>query len=142
MRPARALSTAVIPLVFPAALLGAAELLAQSAEAEIRYAEPTRLPRDEEIALARSAAPASVSAEATVYVLEEGANRWVVAAAGTNGAACYVSRTWEGSLEPHCFDPEGARTILPIHLARLELGHAGATSEEIDREIAAGIQAG
>lgn len=115
---------------------------AQSAAATIRYGEPVRLPLAEEIALARSAAPAAVSAEATVLVLEEGAQRWVVGAEGTNGATCYVSRTWPGSLEPHCFDPEGARTILPIHLRTSEMGHAGATQEEIDREIEAGVAAG
>ena len=117
-------------------------VLAQSADAPVRYGEPVRLPVAEEIALARSAAPASVSAAATVLVLEEGAKRWVVGAEGTNGATCYVSRTWAGSLEPHCFDPEGARTILPIHLRTSEMGHAGATQEEIDREIEAGIAAG
>lgn len=115
---------------------------AQSAAATIRYGEPVRLPVAEEIALARSAAPAAVSSEATVLVLEEGAKRWVVGAEGTNDAICYVSRTWAGSLEPHCFDPEGAKSILPIHLRTSEMGHAGATQEEIDREIEAGLAAG
>jgi hypothetical protein len=83
-----------------------------------------------------------VSAEATVLVLAEGAARWVVGEEGAGGATCYVSRTWPGSLEPHCFDAEGSKTILPIHLRTLEMGHAGATEEEIDREIAAGVAAG
>ena len=123
-------------------LLAPAAVRAQSAEATVRYGEPIRLPVAEEIALARSAAPAAVSAEATVLVLEEGAKRWVVGEEGTNGAICYVSRTWEGSLEPHCFDPEGAQSILPIQLRTAEMGHAGASEDEIEREIAAGVAAG
>jgi hypothetical protein len=115
---------------------------AQSGGADIRYGDPIRLPLAEEIALARSAAPAAVSAEATVLVLEEGAERWVMAEEGASGATCYVSRTWPGSLEPHCFDAEGSKTILPIHLRTLELGHAGASREEIEREIEEGVAAG
>jgi len=135
MRPRSALF-ALIPLVFPAGLL------AQSVEASIRYGEPVRLPLAEEIALARSAAPPAVSADATVLVLADGAGRWVEGAAGTNGATCYVSRSWAGSLEPHCFDPEGSTTILPIHLARAEMGFAGASEAETDRAVRAGVAEG
>ena len=124
------------------ALLGSSPASGQSADAAIRYGEPARLSRAEEIALARSAAPAAVSAEATVLVLEEDAERWIVAEDGTTGATCYVSRTWPGSLEPHCFDAEGSKTILPIHLRTLEMGHAGASEEEIEQDIAAGVAAG
>jgi hypothetical protein len=127
---------------FLALLLAPAAAGAQSATAGVRYGDPIRLPPAEEIALARSAAPTSVSAEATVLVLSEDAVRWVVADEGTNGATCWVSRTWPGSLEPHCFDPEGSRTILPIHLKTVEMGHAGAIESEIEREIAAGVAAG
>lgn len=138
---------ASIARFFPActavfALLGPSPASGQSAAASIRYGEPIRLPLAEEIALARSAAPAAVSAAATVLVLEEGAKRWIVAEQGSGGATCYVSRTWPDSLEPHCFDAEGSKTILPIHLRTLEMGHAGASEEEIEREIEAGISAG
>ena len=128
--------TALFALLDPSAASG------QSAEAAIRYDDPVRLPLAEEIALARSAAPAAVSAAATVLVLEVGAERWVVAEEGTGGATCYVSRTWPESLEPHCFDAEGSKTILPIHLRTLEMGHAGASEEEIEQEIAAGVADG
>jgi hypothetical protein len=124
------------------ALLDFAPVAAQSGEAAIRYGEPVRLPRAKEIALARSAAPAAVSAGATVLILVEGAERWVVAEEGTNGATCYVSRTWAGTIEPHCFDAEGSKTILPIQLRTLEMGHAGASEEEIEREIEAGVAVG
>jgi hypothetical protein len=98
------------------------------------------LPREREIALARSAGPASVTAGARVYVLT--AAGYVVADSGRTGAACYVSRSWPRSLEPHCFDAEGAETILPMDMRRVELLAQGHPMEHVDREIAAGILAG
>src|SRR5262245_40757226 len=64
---------------------------------------PKPLPDEEEIALARSAAPPEISDRADVYVLRaEGA---VKLRTGTNGAACIVTRDLhEGSLYPICFD--------------------------------------
>jgi len=98
------------------------------------------LPRTEEIALARSAAPAEVSDSATIFVLT--ATGYEVAVQGTSGAACYVSRDWIESVEPHCFDPEGAETILPMHMHRVGMLHTGKSREEADREIAEGIASG
>ena len=101
---------------------------------------PPLLPEAEEIALARSAAPDAVSADATVLVLRRGG--YVVAREGGNGVTCYVSRTWPESLEPHCFDAEGAATILQMALERARLREQGNTREEIERAIADGIAAG
>lgn len=98
------------------------------------------LPPAREIALARSAAPASVTAGARVFVFDRG--RYLVADSGTTGVACYVSRSWPESLEPHCFDEEGARTIMPMDMRRVELLHAGASTEAVDREIADGLASG
>jgi len=98
------------------------------------------LPRLEEIALARSAAPAPVSDSATIYVLT--ATRYEVAVKGTSGAACYVSRDWLSSLEPHCFDREGAATILPMSMRRVELLHQGKSKGEADAEVARGLADG
>lgn len=98
------------------------------------------LPRAEEIALARSAAPAEVSDSATIFVL--GASGYEVAVQGSSGAACYVSRDWITSIEPHCFDPEGARTIMPMAMYRVGRLHAGASKAEAEREIADGLADG
>ena len=98
------------------------------------------LPELEEIALARSAAPAALSDSATVYVL--GDSVYTIAVRGTNGAACYVSRDWLQSIEPHCFDAEGAETVLPMAMRRVELLHQGRTGDEADREIADGLLSG
>jgi hypothetical protein len=98
------------------------------------------LPREQEVALARSAAPAAVSATARVYVFTE--QGYVVADSGTGAVACYVSRSWPESLEPHCFDEEGARTIMLVEMLKVELLHRGRSPGEADREIAAGLMSG
>lgn len=93
-----------------------------------------------EIALARSAAPAQVSAQATVWTLEAG--RYQIAVRGTNGNHCFVARTWPRSLEPVCYDPEGARTILPLEIRRFDLRRQGLGAEEIDRAVDEAIDRG
>lgn len=113
--------------------------LAQSASAG-GLELPKLLPREREISLARSAAPSQVSENATILILERGG--YVTAVEGSNGATCYVSRTWPGSLEPHCFDAEGASTILPIHLRRAKLREEGLSKEEIEADISGGILSG
>ena len=98
------------------------------------------LPREREIALARSAAPAEVSRDATVMVFTE--RGFEVAVKGTSGVTCVVNRSHPQSLEPHCFDAEGSATVLPMELRRTELLREGKSTEEIDREIAGGLLSG
>ena len=98
------------------------------------------LPREREIVLARSAAPAAVSDSASIWVLGE--REYQLAVTGTNGNACYVSRDWLESLEPHCFDAEGAATVLPMAMHRIALLHQGRSIAEADREISDGIASG
>ncbi|MGH7517343.1 MAG: hypothetical protein ACREOC_07720 [Gemmatimonadales bacterium] len=122
-----------------AVLLGVGPSAAQSKTAG--QAGPRRLlPRAEEIALARSAAPAEVSKDATVWVFTD--SGYAVAEKGTNGVACYVGRSWVESIEPHCFDAEGAATILPMEMRTVELRHRGMSHEEVEREIATGLSSG
>ena len=96
--------------------------------------------RDAEIALARTAAPPSISADADVLVL--GKTGYETAAKGTNGFVCFVERSWTAGLEdrefwnstlraPNCFNPQAARSVLPQYLARAEWVAAGATREQI-----------
>src|SRR5687768_11142467 len=98
------------------------------------------LPRHQEVALARSAASPAVSKDATVWVLTDTA--YVVAERGTSGVACYVARGWIESIEPHCFDAEGAATIMRMEMRRIELRHLGHSANEVEREIAAGLGSG
>lgn len=120
-------------------LAAAAPLAGQGANAG-RSGPRTILPRDREIALARSAAPADVSREATVMVLTE--KGFEIAETGSNGVTCVVNRSHPRSLEPHCFDAEGSASVLPIELRRTELLRDGSTREEIDREIGQGLISG
>ena len=114
--------------------------------AAARTQEPSRigpravLPAAQEIALARSAAPAEISGAATVLVWK--GNDFEVAVEGSNGVTCYVARSWVESLEPHCFDEEGSRTILPIHILELRLRAGGMDDGSIDEEIDARLADG
>jgi hypothetical protein len=94
----------------------------------------------EQIRLARSAAPAEVSARATVLVLRDG--KYVEGVKGTNRVTCYVSRSQPEAVEPECFDAEAVQTVMPIDILQTELRLAGKSSAEVDRVVAEKIQSG
>jgi hypothetical protein len=98
------------------------------------------MPPAAEIALARSAAPAPVSARARVLLLTD--SGYVVGDSGATGVTCLVNRSWPKSLEPHCYDEEGAASVLPIELRRTQLYHRGASTPDVERDIAAGLASG
>ena len=90
--------------------------------------------RAEEIALARSAAPASISGDAEILVL--GAHGYETAVKGKNGFVCLVERSWDADFNdpvfwnPHirgadCLNPEAARTVLPHFRERASWALAG-----------------
>jgi hypothetical protein len=96
--------------------------------------------RDAEIALARSAAPPSISRDATVLVLGRGG--YETAVKGTNGFVCMVERGWVGALDApeiwnpkirgaDCLNPPAARSVLPLAELRTELVLAGRSRAEI-----------
>lgn len=89
------------------------------------------MPREQEIALARSAAPPSVSDSARVLVLTDGG--YQVAVPGSSGVTCLVNRSWPESVEPECF--EGSATVLAVELYRTEQRHLGREDAAIEREI-------
>lgn len=93
-----------------------------------------------EIALARSAAPPSISSEADVMVLTPAGFK--TAAKGTNGFLCLVERGWGAATDepefwnPHvrspiCFNPPAARSFAPIFLMKTRLVLAGKSKAEI-----------
>lgn len=102
---------------------------------------PPILPIEREIALARSAAPSEISKDATILRLVRGSG-FEVAVEGTNGVTCLVGRSWPEAIEPHCFDPEGSRTILQIHMREAELKERGWTLERIRADVAEGLRTG
>jgi hypothetical protein len=93
-----------------------------------------------EIALARGAAPASISDGAEVMVL--GRTGYRTAVKGSNGFLCIVERSW-GAATDHpefwnpkirgaiCFNPPSARTFVPIYLMKTKLVLAGKSKAEI-----------
>lgn len=116
-------------------LAGAAPAGAQDDGAAWVALEP-----DREIAYARSAAPAEVSADATVWVL--GRDGYGVAVEGTNGNHCFVARSLPQSLEPICYDAEAARTVMQWEFAHFALRTSGPDREAVDRALAEKIATG
>src|SRR5215831_12799931 len=102
------------------------------------------MPRDQQIALAESAAPTEVSSKATVYVL--GPKGYEKAREGTNGFSCLVGRSFakptETTIAPQCFDAEGSRTLLPVYLHSEELRTNGKSEAEIKADVANGYKEG
>jgi hypothetical protein len=99
--------------------------------------------RNAEIALARSAAPEAISRDATVLVL--GRHGYETAVEGKNGFVCAVERGWMGPFNgedaanfwnpklrgPLCFNPPGARSILPLTYKRTEMILAGKSKAQV-----------
>ena len=99
--------------------------------------------RKAEIALARSAAPDSISHDAKVLVL--GPHGYETAVEGKNGFVCVVERGWMGPFDgessanfwnpkirgPVCFNPPAARSILPMTYKRTEMVLAGQSKAQI-----------
>ena len=102
------------------------------------------VPRERQIALALSAAPAEVSSHATVYIL--GPKGYEKVREGTNGFSCYVGRSFvkptETTVEPTCFDAEGSRTTLVRRMYMEELRAAGKSEAEIKADVANGYKEG
>jgi hypothetical protein len=98
------------------------------------------MPRDAEIALARSAAPAAVSRDATVLVL--GRKGYEMAVKGKNDFVCVVERSWEADFDspefwnpkvrgPVCYNPPAARSVLPARAKRQEMILAGLSKTQV-----------
>jgi hypothetical protein len=101
---------------------------------------------DVEVALARTAAPKSISAQAEVMVL--GPHGYSTAEKGTNGFVCLVERSWGASTTdpvfwnpkgraPICFNPAAARSVVPIYLMKTRLVLEGKSKADIVQKIAA-----
>jgi hypothetical protein len=104
--------------------------------------------RNAEIALARSAAPTSVSRDATVLVFEK--SGYQTAIEGKNGFTCLVERSWMSPFDrpefwnpkmrgPICYNAAAVRTILPYTINRTKLVLAGLSKSQIHENIAAAI---
>ncbi len=110
-----------------------------------QYLIPDRI---EEIKMARSAAPESISADAEVLVL--GKKGYEKAVPGKNGFVCLVERSWASAIDdpgfwnpklrgPLCLNPPAARTYLPRAIKKTELILAGRTPKQMLDAIVAAI---
>jgi hypothetical protein len=101
-----------------------------------------------EIALAQTAAPTSISGDASVLVL--GNHDYETAVKGKNGFVCLVWRSWAASFDdpdfgnpkfraPICFSPAAARTVLPAYLERTKWALAGASKSEMEDRTRAAL---
>ncbi len=114
------------------------------------------MPRDAEIALARSAAPASISDRATIKVLTP--SGFEVASQGDNGAVCLVMRGFSAPTytpaqfrdlvydptvhAPICFTAPAAKTAMPYYEFRTKLAMEGKGPDPIARAVEAAYDAG
>jgi len=139
------------PLVFLAQVVfSAAMTVAQAQSEKSPYSEMAPLDRyliagkDAEIALARSAAPTSISSEAEVMVLER--DGYTSVAKGTNGFLCIVERSWGAATDdpdfwnpkvrsPVCFNPAAARSFAPVYLMKSKLILEGKSKTELVHAI-------
>jgi hypothetical protein len=130
-------STAFTTFVFMGALAAAWPMQAQDAKSPYPNMAPVDqylMERNPEIALARSAAPESISRDAEVMVL--GRKGYETAVKGKNGFVCLVHRSWTSEADdpefwnpkrrgPMCLNPQAARSYLPNTIMRTNLVLAG-----------------
>jgi hypothetical protein len=107
--------------------------------------------RDDEVALARSAAPANISRRATIKVLTE--SGYAVERKGDNGFVCMVMRGWAAPTytpdqfrdlvydptvrAPICFDAGAALMVMPYYELRSKLAMEGHTPDQIAQRVEA-----
>jgi len=138
---------------FTYAVLLAAVALGNAQAQSTKYPpiEEYLMPQANEIALAKSAAPANISGRATIKVLTR--SGYEVAQKGDNGAVCMVMRGFSAPTytpapfrnlvydptvrAPICFTPQAVREVLPYYELRTKL----AMQSKNPDEIAEGVQA-
>ena len=105
--------------------------------------------RTAEITLARSAAPDSISRDATILIL--GRQGYETAVQGKNGFVCMVGRGWGAAFDwaefwnpkvkaADCLNPQAARSILPIFYLRARMVMAGRSQAEIVSAVKAAFE--
>ena len=147
--------TIVKTIALAAFALGLVLSVARQAQAQdARSPYPSMAPLDQylmpdrnaEIALARSAAPESISRDAKIMVL--GPHGYESAVEGKNGFVCVVERAWMNRFDnpeywnpknrsPICFNPLAARSMLLITYMRTDLVLAGKSKAEVRESVKA-----
>lgn len=144
------------PVVLLALTIAAFRIEAQHAQApDLGKRYPTmapiahyRMDPNAEIALARTAAPASISRDAEILVMGE--KNFEVAVPGKNGFVCVVGRAFAGPLNnpefwsprnrsPMCYNPPAARSLLPYAMKQAGMALAGASRAQITEAVRAAV---
>jgi hypothetical protein len=110
--------------------------------------EQYRMAPDAEIALARSAAPESLSRDAEVMVM--GQHGYETAVKGKNGFVCIVERSWTAGIDepdfwnpklrgPICFNPAAVRSYLPQTVMKTQLILAGRSKAQMFEALSAAL---
>jgi hypothetical protein len=105
--------------------------------------------KNAEIQLARSAAPDSISRDATILVL--GRQGYETAVQGKNGFVCMVGRGWGAAFDwaefwnpkvraADCLNPQAARSMLPILYLRARMVMAGESKAAIVSAVKAAFE--
>jgi hypothetical protein len=145
---------AVASLILVLSFVSGVSRQAWALDAKTQYASMAPLDqylaadRNAEISLARSAAPPSISQNATVLVLEKGG--YQIAVKGKNGFTCLVERAWMSPFDspefwnprmrgPICYNPAAVRTILPYTVNRTRLALKGSSKGQMREDITAAI---
>ena len=106
--------------------------------------------QDDEVALAREAAPPAIAKDAEILVL--GAKGYETVVKGTNGFVCLVVRPWDNNFDspdfwnpkfraPECLNSAAARSALPVYLRRTEWVLAGVPRAEMLARIKSAVAA-
>lgn len=109
------------------------------------------MPRAAEIALARSAAPKSISQDAEILVLTRVG--FQTAVKGRNGFVCMVARSWSAGYgdpdfwnprvrAPICYNAAAALSQVPETIKRTQVALAGGSESRIREALKAAIQSG
>jgi hypothetical protein len=135
-------------------------LVASSQAQDGKMPYPTMAPIDQylmadrnaEIALARSAAPESISRDAEILVL--GRHGFETAVKGKTGFVCLVERSWTAGIDendpefwnpkarsPICLNPPAARSFLPHTIKKTELALAGRSKAQMSDDLKAAFDA-
>jgi hypothetical protein len=145
---------AVVTTAF--ALAGVAGARGQAPAKATKTPYPAMAPIDQylmgraaEIAMAQSAAPASISSHAEILVL--GRHGYETAVKGENGFVCIVERSWTSDFDdpefwdpslraPMCLNPTGARTRLPLTFMKTKLALDGLTKAQMFDSIRTAVE--
>jgi len=136
-------------MIFSAVMFAGPHAPAQDATATYPSMAPLDqylMERNAEIAMARSAAPESISQDAEVLVL--GPKGYETAVNGRNGFVCLVHRSWTDKMDdsefwnpkrrgPMCLNAAAARSYLPNTILRTNLVLAGRSKSEMFEAIKA-----